>query len=112
MAANTPINAKNVDWNQVMTEVPVTGTKKSGIVSEIHKALAAILADGKPREVRTLQMWIEAGLNQDIVNDEDKVVVHWATVKHALSTGPYVQVEHNVFTNGGTIKPRGRKGRK
>lgn len=105
------INIKNVDWTEVMNIVGTSPSKKSGIVSIIHEALGVLLADGQPREVRTLQLWIEAGLNKDVA-EEDKIEVHWATVKHALKSGPYVEVSHNMFTNGGTVKPRGKRGRK
>ena len=98
-------------WKEVMNTVSPLSSKKSGIVSVIHEALGVLLADGQPREVRTLQLWIEAGLNKDVA-EEDKVEVHWATVKHALKSGPYVEVSHNTFTNGGAVKPRKQRGRK
>jgi len=105
------INSSAVNWKEVMNTIPATSSKKSGIVNEIHKALTAILADGEPREVRTLQLWISAGLNEGL-DEEDQIEVHWATVKHALKSGPYVEVSHNTFTNGGVVKPRSKRGRR
>lgn len=106
------IDVSAIDWEEVVETTPESGAASSGIVSVMRKALDKILEDGKPRHVTDLQHFLYNGFNKGREADQDEIVVNWSTVKQALVGGPYKEVTHNMYTNGGSVKPRNRRGRK
>lgn len=111
-ATVSKIDVSSIDWEEAIATAPESGASTSGIVSVMRKALDKILEDGKPRHVTDLQHILYNGFNKNRDQDDDEIVVNWSTVKQALVGGPYKEVSHNVYTNGGTVKPRSRRGRK
>jgi hypothetical protein len=106
------IDVSAIDWEEVAAATPASGAATSGIVGVMRKALDKILEDGTPKHVTDLQHILYNGFNKGREDDQDEIVVNWSTVKQALVGGPYKEVTKNMYTNGGTAKPRGRRGRK
>jgi hypothetical protein len=106
------IDVSAIDWEEVAATTPASGAATSGIVGVMRKALDKILESGKPMHVTDLQHILYNGFNKDREDDQDEIVVNWSTVKQALVGGPYKEVTKNMYTNGGSVKPRNRRGRK
>ena len=110
--ANISLKNKNIDWAAIEAQTH-SGKKSTGMVDVIRDAARQILASGNAYEIRKLQGMIGIALNQDVENDEDKVVVNWITVKYALTHADgFREIEKNVFVLDSTAKKPTKKGRK
>lgn len=101
----------NVDWNAI-AEQATSAKRSTGMVDVIRAAAKEIMSDGNAYEVRKLQKMIEIAMNTD-VPDEEKVVVHWITVKYGLlHADGFREVEKNTFILDSSVKRPAKKARK
>jgi hypothetical protein len=99
----------NIDWSAVKQNVEIRNARRTGMVSVISQAAREIMADGNEYDIAHIRGWIEAGINQDLSEDE-KIQVNWITVKYTLThTAGFREVSKNTFVYNPTTTKKGRK---
>lgn len=94
----------NIDWNSVKQNVEIKNARRTGMVSIIAQAAREIMADGQEYDIAHVRGWIEAGINQDL-NEDEKIQVNWITVKYTLTHTPgFREVSKNTFVYDGKTK--------
>lgn len=103
------INLENVDWNAVANEVGDHTRNSSGMVDVIRKAARNMLKGDKEYSVAKIKHMLDAALNQDLEEGEEKYDVNWSTIKHALNADGFEEVEKNVYRLNPSAKKQAKK---